>query len=697
MAKASAKSKTQTSAAPKKAVQKSADPVRFVLNEDGAMIYATNEFYDLAALPEGTAITGRTLADFIAFSEPDDVFRTQGLFGAGALPYYEALNEGVYKAVLCTQNEDKTEKPITLQLDKIDLPDGRRLIIGSEIPNKNAHSKKASTNKNGNAIKEEAFDSLIAVIDEQNRSKIAAKKETEAQQKISRQSDEAELRHFLNMSNDMIAISFRDSTFSRVNTSFNRILGYTDPEFWAMQFIDLVHPDDRPYVRSCLVGMMHDDTQEGHIVDFEARVISKEGETLCVEWRQKRVGNTIYTVGRDITATKRHEQALKRQQEQLAEAQSIGHMGHWYWTVGGDDIEWSREIYRIFGVSQDEFKPTMDSINAMLHRRDLGRMMQAFQRAIIEQNNYEMEFQITRPDGEERYILCEGKCETDDEGDVIALFGIMQDITERTLYERDLKQAKDAAERAYAAKSQFLANMSHELRTPLNAIIGFSEMMQRQLLGPIGTEKYLDYIGGIRESGEHLLDLISDILDMSKIEAGKYELDLEEFNLAKSIRLAVHMIEGRALDAQVKIYLAFENEDLQIIADRRAFMQILLNLLSNAVKFTEAEGEVHLSVHERDDYISIKVQDNGIGIPANKLRCITNPFEQAASHYTRKHEGTGLGLAITKDLVELHGGTLHIESAVGIGTTVSVRLPYDTHAHTKKKKQKQAAATAKAE
>jgi two-component system cell cycle sensor histidine kinase PleC len=123
-------------------------------------------------------------------------------------------------------------------------------------------------------------------------------------------------------------------------------------------------------------------------------------------------------------------------------------------------------------------------------------MAQAFQRAMIEQRNYEMEFRVLRPSGESRFILLQGRCELDEEGDVSALFGIMQDITERNLHERELREAKEAAERAYAAKSQFLANMSHELRTPLNAIIGFSEMIQRQMLGPIGTEKYLDYIGG---------------------------------------------------------------------------------------------------------------------------------------------------------------------------------------------------------
>jgi signal transduction histidine kinase len=288
-----------------------------------------------------------------------------------------------------------------------------------------------------------------------------------------------------------------------------------------------------------------------------------------------------------------------------------------------------------------------------------------------------MEFRVMRPDGEIRHIRCEGRCERDGTGDVIALFGIMQDVTERTIYEQNLTEAKENAERAYSAKSQFLANMSHELRTPLNAIIGFSEMMQRQLLGPIGSVRYLDYIAGIRESGEHLLDLIADILDMSKIEAGKYELDLEELHISKVIRLAVHMMEGRATEAKLSIGIEVSNENLQVVADRRALMQILLNLLSNAVKFTEPGGSVRIECIERGDYVSIKVHDTGIGIPANQLKTITRPFEQAASHYTRKHEGTGLGLAITKELIELHGGTLHIDSTVGVGTTVTVRMPYN--------------------
>lgn len=638
------------------------DEARLVVDESGAVIYATKA---LAALVKKdiAKFKGLSLMDVISFDDPDEALRPQKMFGHHDSGILETVREGQHEVSIGSKSG------IVMRFDHIQGTDGKAYLIGSE-----------ATADKTDSLDSKFTQKLLGILED---SKPKASRSTPT--KINVKTDDGELRHFLNMSNDVLAIAARDGKFTRVNSTFNATLGYTDEELHKMTFFDLVHSDDRAQVRDCLNNIILGESADDQIIDFDARVKTKDGETLWMEWRQKRSNGIIYTVGRDVTAVKVHEEALKSKEQMLSEAQAIGHMGHWQWTVGAEDIVFSDEIYNIFGVCKNEFVPTLDNVNNMLHRRDIGRMMQAFQRAIIEQNNYEMDFRVTRPDGETRYVLCEGKCELDEEGDVIALFGIMQDITERTLYEQQLREAKDGAERAYAAKSQFLANMSHELRTPLNAIIGFSEMMQRQLLGPIGTEKYLDYIGGIRESGEHLLDLISDILDMSKIEAGKYELDLEELNLSKVIRLAVHMIEGRAQDAQIKINIDLNNEDLQLIADRRALMQILLNLLSNAVKFTEPGGDVRIECIERDNYLSLKVHDTGIGIPANKLKCITHPFEQAASHYTREHEGTGLGLAITKDLVELHGGTLHIDSTVNVGTSVTIRLPYDAYKHAKDK------------
>lgn len=640
--------------------------LRLVADEDGHLIYASKALLkkiDKEKLQDNLPETGLKLFDIMVFDEPDEAFRTTQLFSPiQEGRWIDSLQEGTHTVTLAGQDH-----LTPLSFKKIDMGNNRTYVMA------------AAPDKKGSPSPENINDFTARLLKQAG----AVPKKTE-RQKISAHSKEGELRHFLNMSNDLMAISSGDGLFKRVNNSFNDILGYRDKELRTMSFMDIVFPDDRPHVRTSLYSMMHDESDEGQIIDFESRMVAKNGDIKWMEWRQKRSQSVIYSVGRDVTAIKRQQSALARQAMQLSEAQALGHMGHWYWKVGASDIEWSDEIYRIFGVGTEDFQPTLDNLNDMLHRRDIGRLLQAFQRAIIEKNNYDMEFRALRPNGEVRYIRCEGKCELDEEGDVIALFGIMQDITERTLYERDLREAKEAAEHAYAAKSQFLANMSHELRTPLNAIIGFSEMMQRQLLGPIGTERYLDYIAGIRESGEHLLDLISDILDMSKIEAGKYELDLEEINLSKVIRLAVHMMEGRALDSNVKITVNIENEDRTIIADRRAIMQVALNLLSNAVKFTEPGGNVEIECVEREDYLSLKIHDTGIGIPANKLKNITQPFEQAANHYTRKHDGTGLGLAITKDLVVLHGGSLHIDSTVGVGTSVTVRLPYDAYAQNKK-------------
>ena len=635
--------------------QPSAEIARAVFSDQGTLLFATPAFATLcAAHPD--ELRGTPIENLIRFADPDEAFSTGAIFGkaqTGNDSIVSSIREGTHEVIFGNHQAE-------MQFNRVRNPQERIFLIVSDA-------------------QESPAAGLDTILEHLNTAGTPPARKAQDNGKIGDSASESELRHFLNMSLDLLSISDSSGHFRRVNGTFSDVLLYQDDELHAMTFLDIVHPDDKPQVRNTLAGLMYEDATQDAVAGFEARMLDRNGTVRWMEWQHKRSGDTIYSVGRDITDFKKHEEALRQQGMMLSEAQSIGHMGHWRWMVGANDIQWSDEIYNIFGVQRDEFTPALDAVNHMTHKRDVGRLLQAFQRAIIEQNDYDMEFRIIRPDGEVRYIHCEGRCEKDQNDEVVALFGIMHDVTERTIHERELTEAKEAAERAYAAKSQFLANMSHELRTPLNAIIGFSEMMQRQLLGPLGSDRYIDYIAGIRESGEHLLDLISDILDMSKIEAGKYELDLEELNVSKVIRLAVHMMEGRASEARVKIGIDIANEDLQIIADRRALMQVLLNLLSNAVKFTEPGGSVRIESIERKDYVSIKVHDTGIGIPANQLKNITRPFEQAASHYTRKHEGTGLGLAITKELIELHGGTLHIESTVGVGTIVSVRLPYSAY------------------
>jgi two-component system cell cycle sensor histidine kinase PleC len=648
-------------------------PARLVIGKDGRILYVDKACAQALGYTIETAI-GMSFTDIMQFADPDEALRTTNIFSATA-PAADMLREGVQELIV-GDNEDS----LFVQFDRLDTADNKTYVIGEVV----------TSNADIIPFNKDMASQVVALLQKsQNSTQTGPSSSAMGSSADGTAEGISQSDQFMNLSHDAMIILSRDGTVQSGNENFYKLLDQ-DKTSSEINLLDVTHSQDRAYFRNILSTLYHDDHQEGffaeNVIDCEARLVTKALSTSWLEWRLQRREDVIYGLGRDITALKQKEAALKKQQENLREAQSIGQMGHWTWIVGTETIEFSDEIYRIFGVTSENFVPTLDNINQLLHRRDVGRLMQAFQRAIIEQNNYDMDFRIMRPDGEVRYVRCEGRCQTDSQGDVSALFGIMQDITDRTLHERDLRAAKDAAERAYAAKSQFLANMSHELRTPLNAIIGFSEMMQRQLLGPIGTERYIDYIAGIRESGEHLLDLISDILDMSKIEAGKYDLDLEEVNIAKIIKLACHMMEGRAQEAQVRLGKTIHNEERVIIADRRAVMQILLNLLSNAVKFTRAQGNIHIECLDRDGYIILKVSDNGIGIPANKIKDITRPFEQAASHYTREHEGSGLGLAITKELIELHGGSLHIESTLDVGTTVSVRLPYDAYAHQKKEK-----------
>jgi two-component system, cell cycle sensor histidine kinase PleC len=237
---------------------------------------------------------------------------------------------------------------------------------------------------------------------------------------------------------------------------------------------------------------------------------------------------------------------------------------------------------------------------------------------------------------------------------------------------------KTRAEEANQAKSKFLANMSHELRTPLNAIIGFSEIMESNMFGPLGAEKYHEYCSDIRGSGQYLLDVINDILDMSKIEAGRIRLDFEDLALDSLLSDAMRVVSARAQEKQLEL-VARISPDLRLHADRRALKQIALNLLSNAVKFTPAGGRVTVRGRAADGCIVLGIADTGIGIAKDALTRLGRPFEQVEGQLTKSHQGSGLGLAISKSLVALHGGRMRIRSTLGKGTLVVVRLPLEPH------------------
>ena len=242
--------------------------------------------------------------------------------------------------------------------------------------------------------------------------------------------------------------------------------------------------------------------------------------------------------------------------------------------------------------------------------------------------------------------------------------------------EEGLRTARQQAETANRAKTEFLANMSHELRTPLNAILGFSELIKNELLGPLGNPRYRDYAGDIHESGTHLLQVITDILDISKVEAGKLELHEEAVDIGDLIGNSVHLIAERAKEAGLSVAVKTESGLRAIYADERLIKQCLINLLSNAVKFTPEGGYIIVrALNGQDGTMVISVADTGIGIEKAEIPRVLAPFGQADGSLSRKYEGTGLGLPLVKSFVELHGGSLDIQSGIGVGTTVTIRFP----------------------
>ena len=239
--------------------------------------------------------------------------------------------------------------------------------------------------------------------------------------------------------------------------------------------------------------------------------------------------------------------------------------------------------------------------------------------------------------------------------------------------ELEARRARDQAEAATQAKSEFLANMSHELRTPLNAIIGFSEVLHERMFGDL-NEKQAEYAHDIHDSGRHLLSLINDILDLSKIEAGRMELDVTMFDLPSAIDNAVTLVRERASRHGLALTCDVDPGLGEFSGDERKFKQIMLNLLSNAVKFTPDGGRITVRARAKDPLVEVTVGDTGIGIAPEDLARVFEEFRQVGNASARKAEGTGLGLALTKRLVELHGGSIHVESAIGKGSTFTFTL-----------------------
>jgi two-component system, cell cycle sensor histidine kinase DivJ len=319
-----------------------------------------------------------------------------------------------------------------------------------------------------------------------------------------------------------------------------------------------------------------------------------------------------------------------------------------------------------------------------VHVADRPAYMTAMSRSLANSEPMAVEFRVRRPGPTDtpRYVWVEMRCRplgpaADGSSERPGIVAVTRDISERKAQEAELLRTRDEAESASRAKTQFLANMSHELRTPLNAVIGFSEILNRELYGTLGETRYRDYARLIHESGEHLLNVVNDILDMSKIEAGKFKIVKEPFDVAPLVKSCCDIMRHTAEQRSLSLIMNVAPGISELPADKRACKQMLLNVISNAIKFTDPGGWVHVSARQVNGNVEFSVADNGIGIAEADMPKLGNPFVQANNSYDRSYDGAGLGLSVVKGLARLHGGRLELVSVLGQGTTAIIILPLD--------------------
>ncbi|MGG6241879.1 PAS domain-containing protein [Nodosilinea sp. AN01ver1] len=465
------------------------------------------------------------------------------------------------------------------------------------------------------------------------------------------------------------------------------------------EHFNLIHPEDRDRLEQHVERAI----QEGIPFQIELRILRVDGTVGYLDARGEAKrddqGQIAKIFGTALDITERKVTELERQNlsNRLALALSSGAIGCWDWDIQQNTILWDERMYELYGASAADVASSVpyEIWANSVHPDDRPATETLLQQAMLGRAVYDPEFRVLHGDGSIHHIKAYGMVVRDPHGNPKSMIGINLDISDRKRSEAERKEAEDRLQqinaqllltnaeldRATRLKDEFLANMSHELRTPLNAILGLSEGLKEHVFGRL-SDRQRQTIETIEHSGNHLLDLINDILELSKIEAGKLELEKALVSIHHLCESSVTFVRQMALSKDINLSLESAQAMPDILVDERRIRQVLINLLSNAVKFTPGGGQVTLRarVEHKDgiSYLRLSVSDTGIGIAPEDITKLFQPFVQIDSSLNRQYNGTGLGLALVRKLVELHGGMVSVTSEVNQGSCFTIDLPYPT-------------------
>lgn len=490
---------------------------------------------------------------------------------------------------------------------------------------------------------------------------------------------EREYRAIIDSVSDIIFETNTSGEILFLNATWKKVTGFESDQAMARNLFDLIHPQEQDEQRTFFEQLVKG---QKHAYRVFTRLRTSDGTFRSVELAMSMIrqdeNKNLRVVGTftDVEERRRAERALSEAEKKFRTIVENAAGGIYQLTPGGQFLSANPAMARILDYeSTDSLLREVRNAHAMLYtnQKERARFVRELETLGVVKN-FELEA-VTRS-GEKIWVNENARAVKDDEGNILYFEGSMENVTQRKLAEMKLREAKVRSDLANRAKSEFLSNMGHELRTPLNAIIGFSEIIKNEVLGKMENRQYWEYARDIYESGRNLLNIINEILDVSRIEAGDRQLNEGIVNVDKLMKSCIEFVQPKADAGELTIINLMDGTVPNLIAEELALKQIMLNLLSNAIKFTPEGGRVTLA-HEVDSegMMRISVTDTGVGLDESEIEKALSPFGQVETALSRSGSGAGLGLTLVDSLMKLHGGKLELFSQKGIGTTVTIIFP----------------------